>query len=60
MAGGDFEPGLKRVSRMEKTNQMSGRGKDAATPHLKLRGDSNPTKGGGINRATQPGGVRRG
>lgn len=52
MAGGDFEPGLRRVSRMEKTNQMQGRGGAAAIPKTRLRGDKNPTKSGGINRAT--------
>lgn len=58
MAGQDFEAGLRRVSGKEKTNQMSGRGMEAATPKTRLRGDKNPTRSGGINRATQRGSVR--
>ena len=53
MSGSDFEAGLKRVSGKESTNQMAGRSKAAAIPKMMLRGDKNPIKGGGINRATQ-------
>lgn len=53
MSGSDFEAGLARVRSKETEQQSQGRGKDAATPKLKYRGDKNPLKGGGINRATQ-------
>lgn len=53
MAGGGFEQGLARVSAKERTNQMQGRSTDAAVPKTQLRGDMNPTSGGGINRATK-------
>lgn len=52
MSGSDFAQGLSRVSSKEKTNQMQGREKSAAVPKTRLRGDKNPMKGGGINRAT--------
>jgi hypothetical protein len=58
MSGSDFEAGLKRVSGKETTNQMQGRS-GSKVPMTRLRGDKNPTKSGGINRATQSG-ARRG
>lgn len=53
MSGSDFEAGLRRVSAKESDNAKQGRGKDAGVPKTMLRGDSNPTKSGGINRSTQ-------
>ena len=53
MSGSEFGAGLARIRAKESNTQSQGRGKDAATPKLKMRGDKNPTKGGGINRATQ-------
>lgn len=53
MSADSHEAGLARIRAKETNSQKQGRGKDAATPKLMHRGDSNPTKGGGINRATQ-------
>lgn len=53
MSGSEFEAGLARIRSKETNQQKQGRGTDAATPKLKMRGDKNPLKGGGINRATQ-------
>jgi hypothetical protein len=53
MSTNSFEVGLARVSAKETNQNKQGRGTDAATPKLRMRGDKNPLKGGGINRATQ-------
>jgi len=53
MSGSEFEAGLARIRSKESNQQKQGRGADAAIPKMKLRGDNNPTKSGGINRATQ-------
>lgn len=53
MSGSNFEEGLARVRAKESENSMQGRSKDAAIPKTRLRGDTNPTKSGGINRPTR-------
>lgn len=46
--------GLQRIARMEKNTHSQGRGQDAVPQmRTKLKGDTNPTKSGGICRATQ-------
>ena len=47
----DFEAGIARSRAKEQNTQKGGRGMGAAK-QLK-RGSGNPTKGGGINRATK-------
>jgi hypothetical protein len=49
--GKDFESGLARARSKEKTNQPQGRS-GGGTMKLGMKG-GNPTKGGGINRATK-------
>jgi hypothetical protein len=53
MSADSHSQGLARIASKETNQHKQGRGKDAATPKLKERGDSNPTKSGGINRAPQ-------
>ncbi len=49
----NFADGLKRVSAKEDpAGQKAGRS-GSGTPQSGLKGDTNPTKGGGINRKTQ-------
>lgn len=52
MSGAGFEDGLKRVRRMESNQHKQGRS-GSGTPKHMLKGDTNPTKGGGINRSTK-------
>jgi len=52
MSGAGFEDGLKRASRKESNTQKQGRS-GGGTPKMGLKGDSNPTRGGGINRSTK-------
>ena len=43
---------LGRVRSKETNQHKMGRSRDAMTPKMELKGDTNPTKGGGINRST--------
>lgn len=45
---------LSRVDSMEKNHQPQGRAPGGKVPILTLKGDTNPTSGGGINRSTKP------
>lgn len=51
--GNTHDAGNARVASRETNNHKQGRGAGAAIPKKHYRGDANPTKGGGINRATQ-------
>jgi len=52
----DFESGLSRAKRMETNQHKQGRS-GSKVPTTMLKGDSNPTSKGGINRSTQRKGV---
>ena len=41
------------IYRKETNNQNQGKGADAKSPFKMFKGSKNPTKGGGINRATK-------
>ena len=51
MAGAQFEEGIRRARRLEANHHPQGRG-SSGTPMNRLKGDTNPTKSGGINRPT--------
>lgn len=50
------ESGLSRIKSREKNQHKQGRS-GGQTPTMGLKGDKNPTSGGGINRSTKRKGV---